>query len=76
MGDWGGALFTSSVPVIVKRRERGSVVKHGNAWLVRVSAGTDLVTGKRLWLCGTCGSVAGSGIRRWTGKGSASFTAV
>jgi integrase len=41
---------------MVKRRERGSVVKRGNAWLVRVSAGTDPVTGKRLWLCGTCGS--------------------
>ncbi len=31
-------------------------MKRGNAWLVRVSAGTDSVTGKRLWLCGTCGS--------------------
>lgn len=35
---------------------RGSVVQRGNAWLVRVSAGTDPVTGRRLWLCGTCAS--------------------
>ena len=27
--------------------------RRGDAWLVRVSAGTDPVTGKRLWLCGT-----------------------
>jgi integrase len=47
---------TTSVLVVVKRRERGSVVQRGNAWLVRVSAGTDPVTGKRLWLSGTASS--------------------
>jgi hypothetical protein len=49
-------MFTSSLPIMAKRRERGSVVTRGNAWLVRVSAGTDPVTGKRLWLSGTCDS--------------------
>jgi integrase len=49
-------MFTSSLPIMAERRERGSVVQRRNAWLVRVSAGTDPVTGKRLWLCGTCGS--------------------
>ncbi|MCA1695973.1 MAG: hypothetical protein LC749_15305, partial [Actinobacteria bacterium] len=42
---------------MAKRRERGSVIQRGDAWLVRVSAGTDPVTGKRLWLCGTCDSL-------------------
>jgi hypothetical protein len=38
---------------MVQRRARGSVQRRGNAWLVRVSAGIDPVTDKRLWLCGT-----------------------
>lgn len=49
-------MFTISVPIMVTRRVRGSIVQRGNAWLVRVSAGTDPVTGRRLWLCGTCAS--------------------
>ena len=39
---------------MIQRRERGNVVKRGDVWRVRVSAGTDPVTGRRLWLCGTC----------------------
>ncbi|MBV9010673.1 MAG: site-specific integrase [Pseudonocardiales bacterium] len=46
-------MFTSTVRHVAQRRARGSVQRRGNAWLVRVSAGTDPVTGKRLWLCGT-----------------------
>ncbi|MGH3754661.1 MAG: hypothetical protein ACRDRP_18580 [Pseudonocardiaceae bacterium] len=42
---------------MTKRRERGSVTQRGDSWLVRVSAGTDPVTGRRLWLCGTRGSL-------------------
>jgi integrase len=38
------------------RRVRGSVIKRGGVWRVRVSAGIDPVTGTRLWLCGTCES--------------------
>ncbi|MGH3786547.1 MAG: hypothetical protein ACRDRG_08355 [Pseudonocardiaceae bacterium] len=41
---------------MAKRRTRGSIQQRGSAWLVRVSAGIDPVTGKRLWLCGTCPS--------------------
>ncbi|MGB6224245.1 MAG: hypothetical protein WBF76_02630 [Pseudonocardiaceae bacterium] len=40
--------------MMVKRRERGSLVQRGDVWRVRVSVGTDPVTGKRLWLSGTC----------------------
>jgi hypothetical protein len=41
---------------MAKRRVRGSVIKRGGVWRVRVSAGVDPVTGRRLWLCGTCES--------------------
>jgi integrase len=47
-------MVTSILPIMAKRRERGSLAKRGDVWRVRVSAGTDPVTGKRLWLCGTC----------------------
>jgi hypothetical protein len=49
-------MVASSLLTMANRRERGSIVQRGNAWRVRVSVGTDPVTGKRLWLCGTCGS--------------------
>ncbi len=37
-------MFTSSVLIMAKRRERGSVKQRGNVWRVRVAAGIDLAT--------------------------------
>jgi single-strand DNA-binding protein len=49
-------MVTNNFAIMAKKRDRGSVVERGNGWRVRVSVGIDPVTGKRLWLCGACGS--------------------